>query len=214
MLIMVNRCCLILLAFVSLLSVSAGKKPKIFVSFHIEAEESEGGKFVIPIKLGNHTYFFRKIPEITNKQISSFYRFKPENGSGWGIAFKLDNQGANRLASITSASTGKRLLATIHMRPVNFVVIDAPVRHGYAVIWSGVSDADIATFSKDIQETEKGGEALKKKFLDNDDYLRRDRDDAYDIAPKEEKKGFRFFRKKEKPAETSASPEDDFAPLP
>lgn len=195
-----------------------GKKAKIFVTFHIEAEQSEGGKFVIPITLGNHTYYFRKVPEITNNQINSFYRFPAKNGRGWGVAFRLDKQGAARLEAITSASVGKRLLTTINMRPVNFVMVDGPVRHGYAVVWSGVTEADLALISKELDETDPGGHVKKDDNLSNDDYLRRDPADAYDLKEEPKKRGFRLFGRRDKTDSPSAAPEEptdgDFAPLP
>lgn len=215
---MVKRWSLLILALVSLLTVSAGKKSKIFITFHIEAEESEGGKFVIPITIGEQVYFFRKVPEISNKQINSFYRFPAKDGKGSGVAFKLDSQGSSRLASITSASVGKRLLTVINLRPVNFVMVDKPIRHGYAVVWNGITDKDMALIAKEIPETAPGESFKKDDNLSNDDFLRRDADDAYDIGEKEKKKKpFRLFGRREKSSKNSDSDmplESDFAPVP
>ena len=90
--------------------MAAGRKPKNVVSFHLEETEAKSSKFVIPIEgLGNppRTYYFRKVPEITQSKLNGFYRFPAKNGRGYGAAFRLNTQGRNILESISSSSRGK-----------------------------------------------------------------------------------------------------------
>jgi len=150
---------LVLVLALSLFGLAGGKKPRMLVSFHIEAERQEAevdsqGKFIIPLTLGNPptTFFFHKIPELTNKQVAGFYAFPSSSGNGYGVAFKLNAQGRDRLQSITTQNSGKRLLTTVSTRPVNFVVIDRAISHGYIVVWSGLTAADIDLFRESMTE--------------------------------------------------------------
>ncbi len=154
-----QRYLLPLVLVLSLFCVSGSRKSKTLVSFHIEAEREEaeidpGGKFILPLTLGNPptTYFFQKVPELTNKQVEGFYAFPSRTGEGFGAAFKLDTQGRNRLQSVTALNSGKRLLTTVNTRPVNFVVIDRAISHGYIVVWSGLTAQDIVAFRESMPE--------------------------------------------------------------
>jgi hypothetical protein len=148
-----------LVLVLSLLCVSGSRKAKTLVSFHVEAEQAVAevdpqGKFILPLILGNPptTYYFQKVPEITSKQVEGFYAFPSRTGEGFGAAFKLDPQGRNRLQSLTSLNSGKRLLTTVNTRPVNFVVIDRAISHGYIVVWSGLTAEDIISFRESMTE--------------------------------------------------------------
>ncbi|MEM9478805.1 MAG: hypothetical protein AAGA58_03990 [Verrucomicrobiota bacterium] len=138
---------------------AGGRKNKTFLSFHIEAESVEEGKMVERIRLGNKEYFFRKAPEITDTHVDTFYPFPSANGRSYGVAFKLDKVGQQRLAVITEASLDKRLLTAVNLNPINFVVIDSPIRDGVIVVWSGLTAEHIAKFDKEFQrgEMDQGG---------------------------------------------------------
>ncbi|MEM0895939.1 MAG: hypothetical protein AAGJ79_03560 [Verrucomicrobiota bacterium] len=133
---------------------AGGRRNKTFLSFHIEAESVEEGKMVERIRLGNKDYFFRKAPEITDLHVDTFFPFPAANGRSYGVAFKLDKVGRQRLAVITEASLDKRLLTAVELQPVNFVVIDTPIRDGVIVVWSGLTAEHIAIFDKEFERGE------------------------------------------------------------
>lgn len=191
----------------------------MLVSFHIEADREEAtmdtqGKFVIPLTLGNPptTYYFHKIPELTNKQIEGFYAFPSRTGEGYGTAFKLNNQGRDRLQTVTTQNSGKRLLTTVSTRPVNFVVIDRAISHGYIVVWSGLTEADLAIFRESMTEivpkTGDVGAAAPGS-------AGRREESATDEGPRKRGLFGRLFRGREKKAEASedegGGSADDFA---
>ncbi len=207
----------IILALVSLLAVAGGRKPKAVVSFHLEETETQAGKFVIPIKLGNppRTYYFRKVPEITHRKIDGYYKFPAENGAGWGVAFHLNRQGRNTLETITNASRGKRLLTAVAQRPVNFVLIDKAIDHGYIVVWSGLTNDDIEKIDKVINRIKSPGEGDRE--------MKGFEEPVYELetpSKKPKRRGLFGRRKKSTdssdpppPSEPAENPADDFAPL-
>ncbi len=211
----------------SLLCVSGSKRPSTLVSFHIEAEAAEAevdsqGKFILPLRLGNPptTYYFRKVPELTSKQVEGFYAFPSRTGTGFGAAFKLDPQGRNRLLSVTSSNSGKRLLTTVNTRPVNFVIIDKAISHGYIVVWSGLNEDDIVRFRKDMTEIVPNQPSDDAQTWDASDAPPENAEEAGDEGGK--KRGFfgRLFKGKDKKGEDErvleldSGSSDDFAPAP
>ena len=131
-----------------------GRKATTFLSFHIEAESVEEGKMVERIRLGNKDYFFRRAPEITNDQVETFYAFRSSNGRSFGAAFKLNKVGKQRLTVITEVSVGQRLLTAVNQKPINFVVIDTPIRDGVIVVWSGLTAEHIEMFDDELDRGE------------------------------------------------------------
>ena len=215
-----QRYLLPLVLSLSLLCVSGSRKSKMLVSFHVEAEQAEAeidpqGKFILPLTLGNPptTYYFQKVPELTNRQVEGFYAFPSRTGSGFGAAFKLDPQGRNRLESITAQNSGKRLLTTVNTRPVNFVIIDRAISHGYIVVWSGLTAEDIVVFRESIPEiVPNAPTAESDAWAPEGEALPQDQGAVEDRPGKKGLFG-RLFKGKDKaaePANQSGSP-DDFA---
>ena len=145
------------------LTISGARKPELAISFHLQGEQFEGPKFVQPMRLGTppETYFFRKAPELTHRHIVGYYPFMANDGSSWGSAFKLNENGANTLSTISAAGRGRKLLTVINSEPVDFVVLDRPINDGYIVVWGGLTEKDLALFDKEfkrIPRSDGGGD--------------------------------------------------------
>lgn len=132
------------------LTISGARKPSLAVSFHLEGDQLEGNKMVQPIKLGTppQVYYFRRSPELTHRHIKGYYPFLANDGSSFGAAFKLNQNGTDALATISTVSQGRKLLTVLNSEPVDFIVLDQPVRDGYIVVWGGLTKADLAQFDK------------------------------------------------------------------
>ncbi len=147
------------------LTISGAKKPKLAVSFHLEGAQFEGAKMVQPIKLGNppQIFYFRRAPELSQRHILGYYPFLANDGSSFGAAFKLNQNGSDTLATISTTGQGRRLLTVLNGEPVDFIVLDQPINDGYIVAWGGLTKADLALFDKKfqrIQPSRTGGQSL------------------------------------------------------
>lgn len=139
------------------LTISGGRKPKLAISFHIEGQQLDGPKMVQPMKLGNpaKVYFFRKAPELTERHIQGYYPFLANDGSSFGAAFKLNQHGSDILTTISTISQGRKLLTVLDAEPVDFIVLDKPIRDGYIVCWGGLTKADLAKFDTQFQRIQE-----------------------------------------------------------
>ena len=130
----------------------AGKKNnKARVSFHMETEGTDNPKMIFAQLVNGQTRYFRRMPEITTKDITAFSPFPSEiGGDDYGVVFKLKQTGANRLAIITNANQGRWMISQVNGRVVDAVLIDQQVSDGTLVVWKGVTLADTATLDKSL----------------------------------------------------------------
>ena len=135
------------------LTISGAKKPQLAVSFHLEGAQFEGAKMVQPIKLGNPAkiYYFRRAPELTQRHIVGYYPFLANDGSSFGAAFKLNQNGADTLITVSTTAQGRRLLTVLNGEPVDFIIMDQPIQDGYIVVWGGLTKADLALFDQQFR---------------------------------------------------------------
>ena len=142
--------------------IAGGKKEnKGSVTFHIETESSDNPKMIFPQLANGQTRYFRRMPEITSKDIDSFSPFPSEVGGDYGIILKLKGNAANRLAAITNANQGRWMVSQVNGRVVDGVMIDKQVDDGQVVIWKGVTLADITLLDEALPRL--GAEGKKKK---------------------------------------------------
>jgi len=154
----------LLLVFLSFTSVShAGGKAgeTANVSFHIETESSDNPKMIFPFQVAGQTRYFRRVPEVTAKDIAAFGPFPSDDGQTYGVAFRLKDNAKNRLAAISNTNQGKWLVAQVNGRFVDAVIIDKPVTDGYLIIWKGVTLEEINLYDKVAPRI--GAEKKKKK---------------------------------------------------
>jgi hypothetical protein len=144
-------------------ALASGKKTsKTSITFHIETESSDNPKMIFPYPVGGKQRFFRRLPEISKRDIVSFNPFPSQADEAYGVIFKLKPAAANRLAAITNANQGRWLVAQVNGRMVDAVLIDRQISDGVIVIWQAINLTDIAEFDKEWPRVGTGN-AKKKK---------------------------------------------------
>ena len=155
----------LLITLISILSplAHAGAKAdkKAAITVHIETENTENPKMIFQQEMGNATRWFRRMPEVSTKDIIAFSPFPSEAGGDYGVVFKLKPNVAGRLSAITSANQGRWLLTMVNGRAVDGVLIDKQIDDGVIVVWQGITLADIKIFEESMPRI--GQEGAKKK---------------------------------------------------
>ena len=152
---------MLVIALSPTLLASGKKEMKTTLSFHLETEATDNPKMIFPQLANGETRYFRRMPEVTTKDVVSFSPFPSEIGDGYGIVFKLKPSAVNRLAAVTNANQGKWLIAQVNGRVVDGVLIDKQISDGFIVIWKGVTLDDVTLFDKDLPRI--NAEDKKKK---------------------------------------------------
>ena len=135
------------------------KKQAAVISFHIETEATDNPKMIFPHEVLGQQRFFRRIPELSSKDLIAFSPFPAEDQASYGVVFQLKENARRRFAAITSVSHGKWLVCQAFGRIVDGVIIDGPVDDGAVVIWKGLSIEEIHEIDKTIPRI---GEPAKK----------------------------------------------------
>lgn len=134
------------------------------VSFHIETEASDNPKMIFAQQTNGKTRYFRRMPEITTKDMVAFNPFPSDaGGDDYGIVFQLKDNATKRFAAITNINQGRWLIAQINGRIVDGVLIDRPVDDGFIVIWKGAMLADVHIFEKKLQRIGANGKKKPNK---------------------------------------------------
>ncbi|MGB0775462.1 MAG: hypothetical protein ACPGUY_06420, partial [Akkermansiaceae bacterium] len=124
------------------------KTPPASITFHVQGSGAETAKFVRKVKTVAGTHFFRKVPEVSTKDIIAFSPFPADDKKTYGLVFKLNKTAARRLHASTTMHRGKLLLALINGQAVGVVRIDKPVTDGMLVVWSGVTTEELKLYDK------------------------------------------------------------------
>lgn len=158
----------LLIILISILSplAHAGAKAdnKASITVHLETENSENPKMIFEQSIGNGTRYFRRMPEVSTKDIIAFSPFPSEAGGDFGAVFKLKPSVAGRLSAITSANQGRWMITMVNGRAVDGVLIDKQIDDGVIVVWLGITLADIKIFEETMPRI--GQEDAKKKKKD------------------------------------------------
>lgn len=137
---------------------------KASISLHMETESTDNPKMIFPQDVSGQTRYFRRVPEVSTKDVISFSPFPSDAGGDYGVVFKLKDNAARRLAAITSANQGRWLVTMINGRVVDGVIIDKQVDDGVFVAWKGVTLADVAIFDDSLPRIgQEGGKKKKPK---------------------------------------------------
>ncbi len=158
----------LLLGLVS--AMAGGKKPDpTTISFHEQGKAQEGPKMVFPVPVKGRKIYFRKSPAVSSKDVVAFRPFATETGHG--VTLQLNRVAARRLHAITAQNQSHYMLAIANGRPVDAVIIDAPVTDGMLVIWKGLQLAEIQRMSfkwpfigENEQQWKKRVKQLKKQL--------------------------------------------------
>ncbi len=159
-----RRLALLLLASLAFspAAFAGGKKEnKSAVTFHMETDANENPKMIFQQLTNGKQRFFRRLPEITLKDVVSYNPFPSELDDGYGMVLRLTGNATNRLSAATVANQGKWLIAHVNGRIVDGVLIDKQINDGYIVIWKGVTIADVNLLDEDLPRI--GQENVKKK---------------------------------------------------
>jgi len=147
-------------------AVLAGGKAGVTasVSFHMETDANDNPKMIFSQLANGQVRYFRRMPEITTKDVVAFNPFPAEGGGDdYGIVFQLRDNAAKRLAAITNANQGRWLIAQVNGHVVDGVLIDTQINDGFLVIWKGATLADINVFDKALPRVGQQGKKKKKK---------------------------------------------------
>lgn len=147
-------------------AVLAGGKAdtKVSLSFHIETEATDNPKMIFAQQANGQTRYFRRMPEITTKDVVSFNPFPSDaGGDDYGIVFQLKENVAKRFAAITNVNQGRWLIAQINGSVVDGVLIDKQIDDGFVVVWKGATLADIRLFDAALPRIGQEGKKKKRK---------------------------------------------------
>lgn len=137
------------------------------ISFHIETEATDNPKMIFPVTTAaGETRYFRRMPEVSTRDIVAMGPFPAEDGSGYGVVFQLKGNAARRYQGITNANQGRLLAARVNGNVISAVMIDKEIDDGLIVIWSGITLDQITEFDKvvpRIGEDKKGKKGKKDK---------------------------------------------------
>jgi len=122
---------------------AGGDKKMAQISFHIETEGTDNPKMIFSAEIIGKQRFFRRMPEISSKDLVAFTPFPADDQASYGVLFQLKDNARRRLAAITAVNQGKWLLAQAFGRAVDGVLVDEPVDDGAIVIWKGLSLEEI-----------------------------------------------------------------------
>lgn len=130
---------------------AGGKKgEKSGISFHMQGDPTDHEKMIFPQLTNGQELVYRRNPEFMTKDIAAFNPFPSQDGEGYGVVLQLKPGAKNRLAAVTSANTGRWMIAMVNGRLVDAVLIDKQVEDGLLVIWKGIGGAEIEAFDSQV----------------------------------------------------------------
>ena len=105
---------MMLTAFFSPVAYAGGKaNNKASISVHMETENTDNPKMIFQQEIGGSTRYFRRMPEVSAKDVIAFSPFPSETGGDYGVVFKLKDSVAGRLSAITSSNQGRWLIMMV-----------------------------------------------------------------------------------------------------
>jgi hypothetical protein len=144
---------------------ASGSKPeKTTLTFHLEVDQSEGSKFVFPQNVAGETRYFSTSPSLGTDDIAAVQPFPEADGMSYGATVKLTQRGAGRLSALSGANVGRLLLVFINGRLVNALRVDQMINDGTIVVWSGISEQDVAALNKVFPRVGESAADWKKRL--------------------------------------------------
>ncbi len=137
----------------------AGEKANL--SFHLETENTQNPKMIFAQDHNGDIRYFKRMPEISTRDVVAFTPFPSDDENSYGIVFQLNNAATRRLAAVTSSNQGRWLVAQVNGRIVDGVLIDEAVNDGFIVIWKGINLEDIGQYDAAVPRI--GAKKPKKK---------------------------------------------------
>ena len=143
---MIKRFKLFLIFLLLLFSIAAKRRDSGTISFHLESAESESQKNTVKVNINSKVHQVLIKPIFKQKDIDGFYPFLTEKGESFGISFKLKKKAATELQTLSTVATGRKIFTVFGNDPIDFVVIDGPISHGYLTCWKGFNEKHIERF--------------------------------------------------------------------
>lgn len=126
-------------AFTHLASANGSKRPKISITFHLEANDLEGRRLSIPAKTSLGTKYIQKSPTLVTSDFVAYYPFvSPHENEKFGVSLQLKKTAAIKLATLSAEQKGKFIIANINGQVVDMIRIDKGVDGRVITIWRGV----------------------------------------------------------------------------
>lgn len=132
-----------------------------FVTVHVETESSDNPKMVFVQAVQGVPRTFRRMPDLSNRDIVAYKRIPAVGGAGSGAVFQLKEAAAKRWQALTTAGVNRWVVTQVNGRVVDGFVIDQPVSDGLIVVWKGLTEADLAVLQKEFPEI--GADKAKRK---------------------------------------------------
>ena len=143
---MIKRFKLFLIFLLLLFSIAAKRRDSGTISFHLESAESESQKNTVKVNINSKVHQVLIKPIFKQKDIDGFYPFLTEKGESFGISFKLKKKAATELQTLSTVATGRKIFTVFGNDPIDFVMIDGPISHGYLTCWKGFNEKHIERF--------------------------------------------------------------------
>lgn len=143
---MIKKFKLFLIFLLLLFTTAAKRKDSGLIGFHLELAESESQKDSVKVNINAKVYQVLIKPAFNQKDIEGFYPFLTEKGESFGISFKLKKKASTKLQTLSTVATGRRLFTVFGTNPMDFVVIDGPISHGFLTCWKGFNEKHIERF--------------------------------------------------------------------
>jgi hypothetical protein len=122
---------------------AGGGRPKVIFRIHIETTRGLPGDQSLSVALVNPPMEIPvgRFAELSERNLAGAI---PYEGRPGAVLVTFDDQGSRRLATLTEANNGKRLVVLLNGRVVFSPMIDAPLPNGQIVIPSGVAPEEMA----------------------------------------------------------------------
>lgn len=131
---------------------AGGKKGEnISISFHLEGDQEDNPKMIFAHEIGLKQRIFRRMPEISSRDLVAFSPFPAADQASYGALIRLNGAAASRLTAITQTSIGRWFVCRAFGKIIDGVMIDEPINDGVLVIWKGLSLEQIHLMDKDLK---------------------------------------------------------------
>jgi hypothetical protein len=145
------RLLFIVTAFMAAPAVMAsGGSPGAYIGLHVQGEEYEGPKFVVPSTVDGQQFFFRITPDVSARHFKAFRAFPADDGS-YGVVLYLSEPGLRAMNIMTQTNRGRLMRTIVNGRVVGTLKIDGDVQDGKFVIWSGLDAPDLKLMAKKMK---------------------------------------------------------------
>jgi hypothetical protein len=140
------------------------KQEKPTLTFHMEVDRAEGSKFVFPQNVAGQDRYFSTSSDLGTVDISAIQPFPAQDGVSFGATIKFTQRGSGRLSALTGSNVGRLLLVFINGRLINALKVDQMINDGTIVVWSGISQQDIATLDQIAPHVGESTKDWKKRL--------------------------------------------------